>query len=98
MGKSVKPPLALWGASVALSSLGFLTGVVFGGSLVGYIAGLAGTVLAFFSLFVDKRRQVHRDYDHSLGWFQKATSAAYVVGVVATVIHIVRYAIELGNA
>jgi|LauGreDrversion4_2_1035121.scaffolds.fasta_scaffold225182_2 hypothetical protein len=98
MGKSVKPPLPIWGVSLALSLLGLVTGLVFGGSLAGYVAGLLGTVLAFFSLYINRRRQMSRDYDYSYPWFQVATSSAYIVGVVATLIHIVRYAIELGNA
>lgn len=98
MGKSVKPPLAMWGASIALCGLGLITGLALGGSLAGYVVGLVGTVLAFLSLYSNKRRQVHRDYDHSFGWFQKVASITYVIGVVATVIHIIRYAIELGNA
>lgn len=98
MGKNTKPPLVLCGLSATLSGLGLLTGVVLGGSLAGYLVGLLGTVIAFFSLYVNRQRQTHRDYDHSFSWFQTATSTAYVVGVVATVVHIIRYAIELGNA
>jgi hypothetical protein len=98
MGKSVKPPLPLWGVSLVLSILGVVTGVFVGGSLVGYAAGLIGTVLAFVSLYINRRRQMNRDYDFGYPWFRIATSSVYILGVVATLIHIVRYAIELANA
>lgn len=98
MGKSVKPPLAIWGISAALSLFGIVTGALFGGSLAGYFSGLLGTVLAFLSLYINRKRQMNRNYDHSFPWFQMATSTAYSFGVVATLLHIVRYAIELGNA
>lgn len=78
--------------------LGLVTAIVFGGSLAGYVAGLVGTVLAFLSLYINRRRQMDRNYDYSYPWFQVATSSAYVLGVVATLVHIIRYAIELGNA
>jgi len=94
----VKPPLPIWGTSIGLSVLGLVTAIVFGGSLAGYVAGLVGTVLAFLSLYINRRRQMDRNYDYSYPWFQVATSSAYVLGVVATLVHIIRYAIELGNA
>jgi hypothetical protein len=98
MGKSVKPPLAIWGMSAAFSLFGIVTGVLLGGSLAGYFSGLLGTVLAFLSLYINRKRQMNRNYDHSLPWFQIATSTVYSFGVAATLLHIVRYAIELGNA
>lgn len=98
MGKSTKPPLPLWGVSIVGSALGLASGLLVGGSLPGYFLGLLGTVFAFGSLYIDRQRQMSRDYDYSYPWFRGATSAAYVVGVLATIVHIVRYAIELGNA
>ncbi len=98
MGKTLKPPLSLWAASLLLSLLGTLTGVILGGSLAGYVAGLLGTVLAFFALYIDRQRQMSRNYDYSYPWFQRAPSVVYILGVAGTLIHIVRYAIELGNA
>jgi hypothetical protein len=80
------------------SFLGLLSGLIIGGSLAGYFAGLFGTVFAFGSLYVNRQRQMSRDYDYSYPWFRRAASGAYVTGALATVIHIVRYAIELGNA
>jgi hypothetical protein len=54
--------------------------------------------LAFVSLYINRRRQMNRDYDFGYPWFRIATSSVYILGVVATLIHIVRYAIELANA
>ena len=98
MGKTSKPPLSLLGVSLLLSLVGFLSGLILGGSLVGYGASLLATVLAFLALYVDRQRQMSRDYDYGYPWFRYAPSAVYVLGAVGTVIHIVRYAIELGNA
>ena len=98
MGKSTKPPLPLWAVSIVGSAMGLTSGLLLGGSLLGYFLGLLGTVCAFGSLYIDRQRQMSRDYDYSYPWFRGATSAAYVVGVLATIVHIVRYAIELGNA
>ena len=98
MGKTLKPPLSLWAVSVLLSLLGALSGVIFGGSLAGYGASLLATILAFFALYINRHRQMSRDYDYGYPWFRYAQSAVYILGAVGTVVHIVRYAIELGNA
>ncbi len=96
MGESVSPPVGLWGASSACAGIGLVSGAVLGGSLWGYGLGMAGTVGAVVSLFIDRTRQMSPDYDYGKKWFRKGVTAAYWVGTLGVVVHIIRYAILVG--
>lgn len=77
------------------------TGIVWGafdGSLVGFFLSTAATVVAIGCLFLNRRRQMNPNYDHGKPWFQKAVSAVYWISVVGSLVHIVRYAVEVASS
>lgn len=76
--------------------IGVVSASVLGGSLWGYGLGIAGTVGAVVSLFIDRTRQMSPEYDYGKKWFRKGVSATYWLGTVGVVAHIIRYAILVG--
>ena len=70
-----------------LSFLLFFTPV----NVLGYIIGMAASILAVAALFVDRSRQQTSRYS-SKKWFNPTVSAVYMSSVLFVVLHIGRFA------
>ena len=70
-----------------LSFLLFFTPV----NVLGYIIGMAASILAVAALFVDRSRQQTSRYS-SKKWFNPTVSAVYMLSVLFVVLHIGRFA------
>lgn len=70
-----------------LSFLLFFTPV----NVLGYVIGMAASILAVAALFVDRSRQQTSRYS-SKKWFNPTVSAVYMSSVLFVVLHIGRFA------
>lgn len=97
VGENVRSPVGLWLVGLVAGLAGVVWGA-FDGSLIGFSLSTTATVVAIGCLFLNRRRQMDPNFDHSKPWFHKAVSSLYWVSVVGSLVHIVRYAIEVASS
>lgn len=95
MSDTVRPPVTLLVVAFLLALVGVVSALLIGGSLLGYLFGMIGTVLVMTCLLLDRTRQANPNYDFGITWFRKMVALTYWAATIATLTHIVRYAYEV---